>query len=252
MPTCIFCDNPAGNREHVWPRWILERKDLGAFRLKIANVPEKILNNVELTVKTVCQSCNNGWMSTLEAEAMPILTEMFDDKTVVLNQEQQQIIARWLMKTSMIYDSLKGRNAPNIFYTRDQCVAFRQSFQMPMPMPTMMWIGRFDEVHRDMSGLDFSRETEGGLVKGTVLTLTNEHFVAQVLSLHPPQTSTDATHIGIEQKQGEWDLALTQIWPPEQTAVNWPAPGFFTNGGASGYAYLLDRWRIGDKVSEIT
>jgi hypothetical protein len=245
MPTCIFCDNPAGNREHVWPRWILERTNLGGFRLKIAGGTEKLLKNVELTVKTVCQSCNNGWMSTLEAEAMPILTEIFEDKTVVLNQEQQQTIARWLMKTAMVYDSIKGRNAPNIFYTRDQCVAFRKSFQMPAP--TMMWIGRFDEVHRDMSGLDFSRETEGGLVKGTVLTLTNEHFVAQVLSLHVPQPAPATTHVQLEQKQGEWDLALNQIWPPQQPTLTWPPPGFFTNGGQSGYAYLLDRWRVGTK-----
>jgi hypothetical protein len=243
MPTCIFCDNPSGNREHVWPRCILERKDLGAFRLKIAGGPEKILNNVELTVKTVCQTCNNGWMSALEAEVMPILTEMFDDKAVSLNQEQQQIIARWLMKTAMVYDSLKGRNAPNIFYRKDECVAFRQSSQIPMP--TMMWIGRFDEVHRDMSGLEFSREVDGDRLTGNVMTLTNEHFVAQVLSLHVPPTTNAATHIGLEQKQGEWDLALTQIWPPDQTTVNWPPPGSFTNGGPSGYAYLLDRWRVG-------
>jgi hypothetical protein len=250
MANCIFSDKLAGSREHVWPKWILERKDLGAFRLKIANGPEKVLNNVELKVKTVCQPCNNGWMSTLEAEAIPIMSDMFDDKAISLDQEQQQIPVRWLMKTAMVYDSLKGRNAPNVFYTKDECVAFRQSFQIPQP--TMMWIGRFDEVHRDMSGLDFSREVEGGKLKGTVLTLTNEHFVAQVLSLHPPQTPTDATHIGVEQKPGEWDLALTQIWPPEQETVNWPPPGSFTNGGPSGYAYLLDRWRVGNKVFEIT
>ena len=140
MPTCIFCDKPSGSREHVWPKWILERKDLGAFKLKIAGGPEKILNNVELKVKTVCGICNNGWMSDLEAQAIPILTEIFEDKPVALDQEQQQIIARWLMKTAMVYDSIKGRNAPNIFYTKDECVAFRQSFRIPMP--TMIWIGR--------------------------------------------------------------------------------------------------------------
>jgi hypothetical protein len=77
------------------------------------------------------------------------------------------------------------------------------------------------------------------------MTLTNEHLVAQVLSLHAPQSAAGATHVPHEQKPGEWDLALTQIWPPEQSIVNWPPPGFFTNGGESGYAYLLDRWSIG-------
>jgi hypothetical protein len=122
----------------------------------------------------------------------------------------------------MVYDSIKGRNAPNILYTKDECVAFRQSFQIPMP--TMIWIGRFDEVNRDMSKLDFSREVDGDRLTGNVMTLTNEHFVAQVLSLHPPQISTGAPYIGVEQKQGEWDLALTQIWPPANATVNWPPP----------------------------
>jgi hypothetical protein len=146
MPTCIFCDNPAGNREHVWPKWILERKDFGAFRLKRNNGPEIILNNTELTVKTVCQTCNNGWMSTLESEAIPILTRMFDDKTVSLSADEQKILARWLMKMAMVYDSAKGRNASNVFYKKDECVAFRKSFLIPQP--TMIWIGRLDEVHR--------------------------------------------------------------------------------------------------------
>ena len=108
MPTCIFCNNPSGSREHVWPKWLLERKDLGPFRLKIGNGQEKVID-VELQVKTVCGKCNNGWMSDLEAEAKPILEQMFDDKPISLDQKQQEIIARWLMKTAMVYDSVKGR-----------------------------------------------------------------------------------------------------------------------------------------------
>lgn len=160
MPTCIFCDNPAGNREHVWPKWVLDRKDFGAFRLKRNNGPEIILNNTELTVKTVCQTCNNGWMSALESEAMPILSTMFDDQATPLNSDEQQILARWLMKTAMVFDSSKGRSAPHLFYTRDECVAFRQSFQMPQP--TIIWIGRLDESHRDITGTDFAAEIESG------------------------------------------------------------------------------------------
>jgi hypothetical protein len=242
MPTCIFCNNPSGSREHVWPKWILERKDLGPFRLKIGNGQEKVID-VELQVKTVCGKCNNGWMSDLEAEAKPILEQMFDDKPISLDQKQQEIIARWLMKTAMVYDSVKGRAAPNLFYRKDECVALREHGHIPQP--TMMWIGRLDEVHRSIWGMDFTRQSDEGQINCTVVTLTNENFVAQVVSLHLPRTPTATTKIPMEPKYGELDSSLSQLWPPKTSALTWPPATSFTNGGVNGYAYLLDRWRIG-------
>ncbi len=246
MTNCIFCDNPSGSREHVWPKWILERKDLGAFRLKIGNGPDKILNNIELQVKTVCGTCNNGWMSTLETEAAPILIPMFEDQTVSLDSAQQEVLARWLMKMAMVYDSVKGRGAPNVFYRKDERVAFKNTFQIPQP--TMMWIGRLDEVHRAITGTDIARDSDDGRINGTVITLTNERFVAQVVSLHLPKTPTETTRIPLALKPGEWHVALAQIQPPTGNIVSWPPPGSFTNGGPSGYAYLLDRWRVGTEA----
>lgn len=79
------------------------------------------------------------------------------------------------------------------------------------------------------------------------MTLTNEHFVAQVVSLHLPQTPTAPTGIPLAPKPGNWQNSLTKIWPPEQPVVNWAPPASFTNGGLGGYAYLLDRWRIGEE-----
>ena len=86
--------------------------------MKRAGAPEVILNNTELTVKSVCGNCNNGWMRSLEGEAKHILERMFDDKPISLDVNQQRIIATWITKMAFLFDSIKGRNAVNVFYEK--------------------------------------------------------------------------------------------------------------------------------------
>jgi len=250
MANCIFCDRPAGSKEHVWPQWILARRDLGAFRLKRGNGSEVVLNKTALITKSVCGKCNNGWMSALEAEVKPILTPMFEDETASLNSEQQHTLAAWVTKMAFLLDSTKGRNAKNAFYTKNEGLALREFRQIPHI--STIWIGRLDELHRAITGTDFRRQSDIGPITGTVTTLTNEYFVAQIVSLHLTNPPTVPTQIPLEENPGDWDKALTPIWPPKHSSVNWPPVASFTNGGPSGYAYLLDRWRVGNEVSEIT
>ena len=54
------------------------------------------------------------------------------------------------------------------------------------------------------------------------MTLTNEYFAAQVVSLHLKETLAGPTKIRIEPKPGEWDKALSTIWPVKESTVNWP------------------------------
>ncbi len=209
---------------------------------------EIVLNNTAMTVKSVCKKCNNGWMSALEEEVKPILTPMFDDNAVSLNPEQQHTLAIWITKMAFLFDSTKGRNTKDIFYKKIEGVALRESRQLPQL--TRIWIGRLNEIHRAITGIDFRRQTTIGPVEGSVLTLTNEYFVAQVVSVHLTKTPTGPT-ARLEPKPGEWNKALATLWPVKKSIVNWPPRFSFTNGGPSGYGYLLDRWRIGDPVQKL-
>lgn len=47
---CLFCDNDSGSREHLWPKWIHERKDIGPLRLQVGNSAEKVVPNPEQKV----------------------------------------------------------------------------------------------------------------------------------------------------------------------------------------------------------
>ncbi len=108
-PQCWFCStttNPP-SKEHVFPRWLLkalglESQIIEPFRMLADMVtigskrPPHPLSS--LTVGNVCQSCNNGWMSRLEASAPSILISNQRGRMTI---EQAEIFSRWMTKTAV-------------------------------------------------------------------------------------------------------------------------------------------------------
>lgn len=155
MPTqCLFCDSQSGSKEHLWPKWIHERKDFGPLRIQRGKSKKKIIPNPEIMVKTVCGICNNGWMSKLEADNIPLIGSMMRDMVIPLDEVQQRSVALWSAKTAMVGDSMKGRSASNPFYNRDECVNLR--INREIPPRTLIWMGRIDGMHLGDFGTDFA------------------------------------------------------------------------------------------------
>ena len=59
---------------------------------------------LDAQVRRVCQGCNGGWMSQLEAQAKPLLEPMFDGKPMTLGPDEQPVLAAWTVKTLMMLD----------------------------------------------------------------------------------------------------------------------------------------------------
>lgn len=246
---CLFCDNNSGSKEHLWPKWIHERKDFGALRIQRGKAEEKIIPNPELMVKTVCGDCNNCWMSDLEADNIPVIGSMMQDIAIPLDEAQQRLVAAWSVKTAMVSDSMKGRAAPNQFYTRGECTNMR--LKREIPARTLVWIGRIDGMHLGDFGTDFAlfdpqKERIG---MGSVSTIVAGHFVTQVVTVHVEKENTEISDLSC--KMGNWNDSLIQIWPIQKQVVQWPPKVSFTNGGPQGIAYVMDRWRMGEQVERI-
>lgn len=64
MPDCAYCGSVDQQitREHIWPRGILERTK---HDLRFSGKAQKIVR-ADLTIKDVCQRCNNGPLSELD------------------------------------------------------------------------------------------------------------------------------------------------------------------------------------------
>jgi len=94
---CLYCDNTADSREHLWSDWVLRSRDKvggwGPIRHSIAGSETKILPNPELKVGTVCESCNTGWMHRLEDLNKPLIGCLMQDISTPLDVEQQHGLA---------------------------------------------------------------------------------------------------------------------------------------------------------------
>lgn len=112
---CIFCGNPLTGvraKEHAIPKWLMEYLGIGEEELDLAvaqSADDLVTNSRRHTAETfvegrVCEDCNNGWMSTLETEAMPILKPLIDGALLLLNisNTERTIVARWATKTAYV------------------------------------------------------------------------------------------------------------------------------------------------------
>lgn len=108
MRSCIFCGAGPVTKEDAWPVWLVEH--IGRSRLIASMVGGKRApyrtDRIVQRVGCACRKCNNGWMSDLEGLAKPILLPLVDGKPVQILGIDQAIIAAWMLKTLMVFDSI--------------------------------------------------------------------------------------------------------------------------------------------------
>ncbi len=246
---CLFCDNKAGNREHLWPQWIHARKDFGPLRMNCNQSQQIIIPNPEITVGSVCATCNNGWMSDLETKNIPIVGSMFSDLSITLDRSQQEIIASWTIKTSMILNSTRSKDTKRNFYRKQDCIAMRES--LAIPEHTTVWIGRIDNKYLVGNCIDhryLTPDTYKPYARTIITTVVVGHFVVQSITTYKLSKFVDLGIPTIKPEGEELEAYLTQVWPIERESLTWPPAGSFTNGGPNGIAYLSDRWKTGKEV----
>jgi len=113
---CIFCRTPLSgkekSKEHIFPKWLqkhlrIEKTHLYQTLFRTNGGTE---NNRKYTFNKhvsglVCRDCNNGWMNRLEGKAKPLLIPLLNGDRGHIEQEQCEIIAKWLYKTSLTLHS---------------------------------------------------------------------------------------------------------------------------------------------------
>jgi hypothetical protein len=124
---CAFCDRTLSrenrSKEHILPQWLLDFLEIRDENIQ----PTHFSSNGEtlttrhhtlegLLAGQVCEECNNGWMSQLEQDALPILKPLMLGETTVVerNENERQIISRWTAKTAFALNSASNylKNVP--------------------------------------------------------------------------------------------------------------------------------------------
>jgi hypothetical protein len=240
MTTCLFCENPANSKEHLWPQWILKQvQTRESVRRTIGSAQPVVTANREVEVRSVCVNCNTGWMSALEVESKPLLGSMVDDIILNLDVSLQTSAALWATKTAMVVDSVKRRGR---FYLKSECESLRT--KRDIPPGTKIWMGRYFGRSLNASGTDitFDANQVAKIIDGSVITILIGHLIFQVLTLHArPEFSGQS--VTVSPNAGRWDELLAPIWPISSNSVSCPPRLSFTSYGSFPFASLLLRWK---------
>ena len=241
MRLCIFCRNRADSREHACPKWFLELlNDASVYAMRGRRPAFKIPGpRPEVKVRRVCHGCNNGWMSDLEKSARSILGPLMSDVGFDLSLEYQSTIARWAVKTAMVFEALRP-NHQRWFYSHRDCQLMMTD--LAIPATTYVWAARY--AGRSAMNIDaydvYGRDENDVLVQGYVSSFTFGHLALQLLSFR----HRDGGRVVADPKPGPWHASTIQIWPSIRVLL-WPPRLSFYDDGNMAIAHLDRRWSQG-------
>lgn len=224
---CVFC-GASGNltNEDAWPKWLIQhivkkgtevnqrwgdRNGLVGFTSRRQNV----------TVRRVCSTCNNGWMSDMEVVAKPLLLPWIDGERARLLYRQQQGIATWAIKTTMMLQYTPMSRAGIVIPANHYRELFERKTMPPeavevligleptQPPGALFGLRRVD-VAREHWGEGLTPTMERYL--GYEATLIAKGVVLKVLGHAGPAEIRMTEEVVIKP-----ELGLTQIWPVQSS-----------------------------------
>ena len=150
---CVFCGLEGRmSEEHVFGRWLLEYEFQTDRETHMSGAINSMLHRqgdfVPFTqvVRAVCQDCNNGWLSALEADAKQALDPILKGRETELSIAMANRVATWAFKTTLVAmltfsrsDREAGRGVPESEYR-----ALYESRHFGLPDGTSSWFGRYD------------------------------------------------------------------------------------------------------------
>lgn len=106
--TCLFCGGPANSKEHVFPSWV-DGIAPGDGKLGHGRGDDSATragweaDGYDLKVRQVCKTCNETWMSILEARTRELLTPLIlGTRSASLSVPEQKKVAVWGYKTAIM------------------------------------------------------------------------------------------------------------------------------------------------------
>jgi len=210
----------ADSDEDVFPKWLIKRfKARGSVehQASLRAVPriKRPVDSLRIVITSVCETCNNEWMSVLQNDAKPIITALLDSPTCTLDANDCEILALWAVMSTMV---LETKNEPNVwrFSDLERCL-FHQ--RQHIPPRTSVWISKWvDSPGPSYVGRILGDQSDRALVT----TFGFGSLVFQVLKVVPVDP-TDSKTMWIRPEL-PWDEILLQVWQPRVVPVSYPPP----------------------------
>lgn len=228
MPdVCAFCGSAGPlTREHLFGQWVSKigldltpvQHHAGPLNGLLRNMGQQ--PPYRQTVKEVCASCNNGWMSRLEGIAGRALTPLILGQPQIIAAEDQAAIAMWVQKTALIAMLLSSKEQRSRGYGVPQSMysaLYECRDQMEPSATGRFWVGRYEgaEQHSIVQvtplAVRIPDVAEPDRPQGYAMTIVLGALALQGLVFTTPTLEMDVA----------MGLGMPQIWP-SPAAVRWP------------------------------
>lgn len=102
MVECAYCGNPFGpggkrSREHLFPDWLSKFRGTPKITSSVAIPGNKTIPG-DLTIRDVCEPCNNGPLGDLDAYAKSLLMPVLKSTPGEIRLRLDDRILRWVLK----------------------------------------------------------------------------------------------------------------------------------------------------------
>lgn len=156
--TCIFCGGDPLTREHIFPWWV--RRAVGGqgrahhamsageqYWLEHGCAPRYTRqwedDELELTVRCVCEPCNNTWMNRLDEDAERHVTALASTEPLAIADAELAVVAAWATKVAML---LEHTRSPSALTRRRAFVPSSQHAELfrtrEPPTAASLWVAR--------------------------------------------------------------------------------------------------------------
>ncbi|MCJ2065518.1 hypothetical protein MKK63_22815 [Methylobacterium sp. J-088] len=232
---CIYCENTRDfAREHIFPDWLAKifpkrhRK-----RLHVLGRPEriafweeiKVIENdsvaqgdpYDTVVYNVCGDCNNGWMSTLQAQAKTLVESLAKGMFWILSEADNNLLCRWVTMVSINLQC----HARMLVAPQWQRTALMNGL---MPDGWRISVGRMTNVGSAGSSFCTTASVPIGLGEGEFLKITSTAFVIERAIFHSFSSmgnqTLDVALLGAG--LGESAFTIRPVWPLPAQPVDEP------------------------------
>ncbi len=228
--SCVFCGGTPVTNEHVYPRWLAKGFPEAPPTERAIMVshsdhdgPRRHSGRLLTTqVKAVCEPCNSGWMSVLEARVQPYLLPMIKGEITELSPEAQQVLATWTVKTALMCQVFHAQEPPLVpaeLFTdlyRDRAPADEMKVFCAYMMQPQYFNGPSPIEHRSMPSRNRDRTDDGQEFDrwATVVTMRIGYAVLQLLAAGPKGLRYEIGH-------GDFSPYVQSLWPVRET-FSWP------------------------------
>jgi hypothetical protein len=227
---CLFCGSRTNlTKEHVYPKWLYRAFNVGGpITLMLGDNAVRTTPGLDVTLREVCGTCNNGWLHDLEGAFRSVMQDALLGHVrnpTILNSGAQRVVATWAIKTWLLLERAAIGLRGMAIESPDELVRLRRD-DAPSDS-SRVWIGAVRITDNTLSWLSslLVRSPDNDHVRGVVGVFTIGAVVFHVFGPVEPPDGRPASALDIGANMRDW---FVPIWPNQVEEVSWPPVAIFT------------------------